>query len=190
MANIFDGNSVLNRNKIYEVPEGTVILKEGEINLDMYKILAGHAEMYTGYGTDGEVLIGMIGPGTCFGEFGILTGKPAIYTIITYSTVKLLRVTEGLMGQFIQENRDDILKIMKNMATNMMRMQHQINQLSEELMIKKQEEEAAKLAMPDIKAAEKEYFDNIRKQQREELRKYALYQSEKTEDEGPKMRFL
>ena len=39
MANIFDGNSITNRNKIYEVPEGTMILKEGEINLDMYKIL-------------------------------------------------------------------------------------------------------------------------------------------------------
>lgn len=190
MANIFDGNSILNRNKIYEVPEGTMILKEGEINLDMYKILSGHAEMYTGYGTENEILIGMIGEGTCFGEFGILTGKPAIYTIITYSKCKLLRVTEGLMGQFIQENRDDILKIMKNMATNMMRMQHQINQLSEELMIKKQEEDAEKLGESDVTMTEKEYFDNLRKQQREELRKYALYQSEKTEGEGPKMRFL
>ena len=53
-----------------------MILKEGEINLDIYKILLGHAEMYTGYGTDNEILIGMIGLGTCFGEFGILTGKP------------------------------------------------------------------------------------------------------------------
>ena len=189
MANIFDGNSITKRNKIYEVPEGTMILKEGEINLDMYKILSGHAEMYTGYGTENEILIGMIGPGTCFGEFGILTGKPAIYTIITYSSVKLLRVTEGLMGQFIQENRDDILKIMKNMATNMMRMQHQINQLSEELMIKKQEEEATDIPTSNAKR-EKEYFDNLHKQQRDELRKYALYKSEKTDGDLPKMRFL
>ena len=52
MANIFDGKSVLNRNKIYEVPEGTTILQEGEVNLDMYKIIQGHVEMYTGYGTE------------------------------------------------------------------------------------------------------------------------------------------
>ena len=89
--------------------------------------------MYTGYGTPNEVLIGLLGPGTCFGEFGILTGQPAIYTIITYSKTKILRVTEGLMGDFIQENKDDILQIMRNMATNMTRMQHQINQLSREL---------------------------------------------------------
>lgn len=189
MANIFDGKSIVNRNKIYEIPEGTMILKEGEINLDMYKILSGHVEMYTGYGTDNEILIGIIGAGTCFGEFGILTGKPAIYTIIAYSKVKLLRVTEGLMGQFIQENRDDILKIMKNMATNMMRMQHQINQLSEELMLKNQEE-IEQQEISDDNMSETEYFEQLHKRQRDELRKYALYQSEKTDDDMPRMRFL
>ena len=119
MSNIFDDKSIYNRNKIYEIPPDTMILREGEINLDMYKIVSGHVEMYTGYGTPNEVLIGLLGPGTCFGEFGILTGQPAIYTIITYSKTKILRVTEGLMGDFIQENKDDILQIMRNMATNM-----------------------------------------------------------------------
>lgn len=133
MNNIFDDKSIYNRNKIYEIPPDTMILREGEINLDMYKIVSGHVEMYTGYGTPNEVLIGLLGPGTCFGEFGILTGQPAIYTIITYSKTKILRVTEGLMDDFIQENKDDILQIMRNMATNMTRMQHQINQLSREL---------------------------------------------------------
>ncbi|SFI22649.1 Cyclic nucleotide-binding domain-containing protein [Pseudobutyrivibrio sp. OR37] len=133
MENIFDDKSIYNRNKIYEIPADTMILKEGEINLDMYKIVSGHVEMYTGYGTPNEVLIGVLGPGTCFGEFGILTGQPAIYTIIAFSKTRILRITEGLMGDFIQENKEDILHIMRNMATNMTRMQHQINQLSKEL---------------------------------------------------------
>ncbi len=51
MGNIFDEKSIVNRNKIYDVPEGITILTEGEINLDMYKIVSGHVEMYTGYGT-------------------------------------------------------------------------------------------------------------------------------------------
>ena len=133
MRKIFDEKSIVNRKKIYEVPAGTTILKEGEINLDMYKIVSGYVEMYTGYGTDNEILIGILGPGICFGEFGILTGEPAIYTIITYSDTKMLRVTEGLMGEFIEDNRDSIIQIMRNMANNMLRMQHQITQLSEEL---------------------------------------------------------
>ena len=133
MARVFDEKSILNWNKIYDVPEGTMILKEGEKNLDMYKILSGHVEMYTGFGTDNEVLIGVLGPGACFGEFGILTGKPAIYTIIAYSKLKIYRITEELMQDFMKDNPESVLQIMKNMAGNMMRMQHQINQLSEEL---------------------------------------------------------
>ena len=133
MVKEFDENSVTIRNQIYDVPQGMTILKEGEINLDMYKILKGHVEMYTGYGTENEVLLGLLGPGTCFGEFGILTKKPAIYTIIAYSNLKILRVTEELMMDFMKANPENVLQIMKNMANNMMRMQHQIGQLTTEI---------------------------------------------------------
>ncbi len=133
MKRVFDEKSVTIRHMIYEIPAGTVILSEGEINLDMYKLMSGHVEMYTGYGTDTETLIGMLGPGACFGEFGLLTGKPAIYTIITYDAVKVLRVTEEMMSEFMIENQDSVMQIMRNMANNMLRMQHQISQLCEEL---------------------------------------------------------
>ncbi len=133
MKREFDEKSVTIRNMIYEVPQGTTILSEGETNLDMYKIMSGHVEMYTGYGTENEVLIGMLGPGACFGEFGLLTGKPAIYTIITYDTTRILRITEELMSDFMMNNQDSVLQIMRNMANNMLRMQHQITQLGEEL---------------------------------------------------------
>ena len=177
MSNIFDDKSIYNRNKIYEIPPDTMILREGEINLDMYKIVSGHVEMYTGYGTPNEVLIGLLGPGTCFGEFGILTGQPAIYTIITYSKTKILRVTEGLMGDFIQENKDDILQIMRNMATNMTRMQHQINQLSREL--EEVTENRTKTDTADNKddrVIEILRSDNL---QKDNLRNYALNTPEK-----------
>ncbi|WP_458457846.1 Crp/Fnr family transcriptional regulator [Pseudobutyrivibrio sp.] len=177
MSNIFDDKSIYNRNKIYEIPPDTMILREGEINLDMYKIVSGHVEMYTGYGTPNEVLIGLLGPGTCFGEFGILTGQPAIYTIITYSKTKILRVTEGLMGDFIQENKDDILQIMRNMATNMTRMQHQINQLSRELEeVTENRTETDTSDNKDNSVIEILRSDNL---QKDNLRNYALNTPEK-----------
>lgn len=177
MSNIFDDKRIYNRNKIYEIPPDTMILREGEINLDMYKIVSGHVEMYTGYGTPNEVLIGLLGPGTCFGEFGILTGQPAIYTIITYSKTKILRVTEGLMGDFIQENKDDILQIMRNMATNMTRMQHQINQLSRELEeVTENRTERDTADNKDDSVIEILRSDNL---QKDNLRNYALNTPEK-----------
>ena len=181
MVKEFDENSVTIRNQIYDVPQGMTILKEGEINLDMYKILKGHVEMYTGYGTDNEVLLGLLGPGTCFGEFGILTKKPAIYTIIAYSNLKILRVTEELMMDFMKANPENVLQIMKNMANNMMRMQHQIGQLTTEI---------AELSN-DLNNSENYKTSDMIKNM---LRSYAIYDNNSSDDEqtdnGPGMKYL
>ena len=119
--------------KMIKLPEGTVILKEGELNLDMYKIINGHAEVYMGYGTDRETLIGIIGPQACFGEFGMLLEKPAIYTVIAYSEILILRITKGEMGDFVQQNHKSIIDIMENMARTMMTMRTQIDLLINDL---------------------------------------------------------
>lgn len=134
---VSEAYSIKNQNRIIDIPEGLTILREGEINLDMYQIVQGHVEMYTGHGTSEEVLIGILGPGACFGEFGLLLQKPAIYTIIAFSDVKLLRVTGGYLDDFVKEYPDSVIHIMKNMANMMMTMQHNINQLSNELEIMK-----------------------------------------------------
>ncbi|ADL34166.1 cNMP binding domain-containing protein [Butyrivibrio proteoclasticus B316] len=181
MVKEFDENSVTIRNQIYDVPQGMTILKEGEINLDMYKILKGHVEMYTGYGTENEVLLGLLGPGTCFGEFGILTKKPAIYTIIAYSNLKILRVTEELMMDFMKANPENVLQIMKNMANNMMRMQHQIGQLTTEI---------AELSN-DLNNSENYKTSDMIKNM---LRSYAIYDNNSSGDEQtdnvPGMKYL
>ena len=121
------------KKHIYVIPAETMIIKEGETNLDMYKILEGNVEIYTGYGTENEKILGILGKGDCFGEFGLLLKKPAIYTAVAYSDLLLCRVTEEDIGTFIQENHTSILQMMRSMANTMMIMQHQINQLSEEL---------------------------------------------------------
>ena len=119
--------------RIVEFAEGTIILKEGEINLDMFKIIKGNAEVYVGYGTKQETLIGIIGPQACFGEFGLLLHKPAIYTVIAFSDIFAMRITEGEMGDFVQENHKNIIDIMRNMANTMMTMSLQIKLLLEEI---------------------------------------------------------
>lgn len=131
--NVYDAYSIKNQAKIITVPAGITILSEGEVNLDMYKLITGHVEMYRNYGTENEVLIGLLGPGACFGEFGLLLGKPAIYTIISYSEIKLLRVTQESLDDFVKENQQCIVHIMKNMASMMMAMTQNLTQLSNEL---------------------------------------------------------
>ena len=138
---------------IVSFPAESLILQEGEVNLDMYKILQGKAEMYMGYGTDKEVLLGIIGPGACFGELGLLLQAPAIYTVIAYTDVYAIRVTEDRLGNFIQENHSSTLQIMKNMANTMAIMQHQILSLSDELNTYTQKED------DNLTAVKKELFE-------------------------------
>lgn len=160
----FDGYSVRNKNKLIDVPEGMVILKEGEVNLDMYKLVEGNVEMYVGYGTEDEILVGILGPGACFGEFGLLLKKPAIYTIVSFSPVKIIRVTEGTMGDFVAENHDCIVRMMKNMAGMMLNMTLNIQQLRQELDEKDaQLSEGVSVKQSSSELAQAEMKDALRK---------------------------
>ncbi len=173
--NIFDAYSIANQRQMMEIPEGVVLLKEGELNLDMYKVIEGHLEMYIGYGTNNEVLLGILGPGACFGEFGILLKRPAIYTIVTYSNVKLIRVTEGAMGDFVQENSDSIITMMRNMAGMMMSMQQNISQLSNEMDELFKENLELKHAVREINQEAPIPKDNVKPMDKKEmLKKYYI----------------
>ena len=121
------------QSMLLTVPEGIVILKEGEVNLDMYQIVEGHVEMYTGYGTENEVLIGILGPKALFGEFGLLLKQPAIYTIVAFSDVRILRIPNGDLGDFVANYPDSTVHLLQSMAGMMECMQHNISQLSGEI---------------------------------------------------------
>ncbi len=129
--------------KMVMFPENSMIIREGEINRDMFKMIQGHAEVYVGYGTRQETLIGIIGKQTCFGEFGLLLHKPSIYTIVAYSDVYVLRITEEDLGDFIRENHKNIIDIMRNMADTMMTMRFQIDQLLKEIEAGKKPDESS-----------------------------------------------
>ncbi len=135
--------------KLTRLPEGTIILTEGEVNLDMYKIIDGHAEVYMGYKTEKETLIGIIGPQACFGEFGMLLKKPAIYTVVAYSEILLLRITADELGDFVSQNQKNIIDIMRNMANTMLTMRTQIDLLLNDL------EEGRKLDEKEVHDIEK-----------------------------------
>ena len=119
--------------KLLKCKADEVVLQEGDISTDLFKILHGHVELYLGYGTENEVLLGILGTGSCFGEFGLLLQKPSPYTVVAYSETTLYRIGEDKVCEFVRDNQIYILNMMKNMANTMITMQSHINQLSEEL---------------------------------------------------------
>ncbi len=116
-----------------QIPAGTVILTEGEVNMDMYKILSGSVEVYSGYGTDKEAILGILSKGSYFGEIGLLSQKPAIYTVIAYSDVLVMRVTMEEIDGYIKNNHHDILAIMQHMAEAMYNMKYSMDMVLEDV---------------------------------------------------------
>ncbi|MCR5671520.1 MAG: cyclic nucleotide-binding domain-containing protein [Butyrivibrio sp.] len=118
---------------LMQVPEGTIILKENEVNLDMYKIVNGCVEVYSGYGTDKEALLGILSKGKYFGEIGLLAQKPAAYTVIAYNDVLIQRITMNDIDSYIKNNHHDILQIMMHMAEAMYDMKYSLDLFMDDL---------------------------------------------------------
>ena len=130
-------------SKFVRYKAGDIILKEGEQSSEMYKHIQGHVELYAGFETPLESILGVLRTGSCFGEFGLLLKKPAIYTAMAYDEVTLLRITEEDLGDFIHDNHKNIIDIMRNMANSMMSMRFQIDLLLKEIDGGKKPEEDA-----------------------------------------------
>ena len=121
------------KDKVFVAPEGMKIVVEGQADSHMYIILSGRAEMYTGYGTDEEKLVDKYGTGGCFGAYGMLTKRPDIYTVVAKTDMKLIRLQEGDMVDFIKNNETTVLSVMKGMGKDMLRMKEMYGNLNNEL---------------------------------------------------------
>ena len=126
-------NTVIGHAKFLQVPADTVIIREGEMNAEMYKIISGRAICNINYGTDDEYLLGSLNDGKTFGEYSLLTDNPGIYTVTAYSDMLLLRISRSDFESFIQMNAANSVNIMRNMAVMMNTMKVNINMLNEEL---------------------------------------------------------
>lgn len=112
---------------LMKIPEGTVIIREGEVNMDMDKIISGNAEIYTGYGTDKEAILGIVSKDDYFGEMGLLTQKPAIYTVVAFNDMAVMRITLADIDEYIKSNHHDTFVIMKKMAESMYNMKYSMD---------------------------------------------------------------
>ena len=106
----------VDKANIIRFSEDEIVLREGEINKDIYKIISGHAVYYFNYGTDRELVVGGLKEGNMFGEYSLLTGKPGIYTVVAESELLLLRVSWSEIEKFVSMDSSNFKDIMSHMA--------------------------------------------------------------------------
>lgn len=124
----------MNRMNIRMFRENEVVIQEGTSNTEMYKIVSGNAAIYLGYGTESEYLVGVLTEGRCFGEIGLLTGKPSPFSVIALNDLMLLGINANDFSGFIAEEPDKAAEIMKSLASTVVTMSTNINMLKEEML--------------------------------------------------------
>lgn len=119
--------------KLRKFRAGDIIMREGEVYEEMYKVVSGSVEVYIRYGEKDEHLIGIYSKSKCFGELNVLSDQAAIYTVIAYDEVLLLRITKEYLEEFIRNNPRNAIDIMKNMVHTTAVMQKNISLLLDDL---------------------------------------------------------
>ncbi|MCI8772177.1 MAG: cyclic nucleotide-binding domain-containing protein [Lachnospiraceae bacterium] len=134
-----------------------IIIKEGEIYEEMYKIISGSVAVYLRYGEKEEHLIGIYSKSKCFGETHVLSSQPSIYTVVAYDEVLLMRITKDSLEEFVRNNPRNAIDIMRNMVHTNMLMQKNINLLLDDM---NEKQDINKRRTEDIKNKIKQYSIN------------------------------
>lgn len=110
-----------------------VIIREGEVYTEMYKVLSGKVAMYMHYGEENQYLIGVITDQRCIGDVSLLTNSPSPYTVVAMSNVMLMRIKNTQFEEFIVNNTKNAVDIMKNMAGMIVELHKDIDLINDEL---------------------------------------------------------
>jgi len=84
------------------IPEGGVIVREGEPGDYFYIIIRGAARVSHKMG-DSTINLALMHSGDYFGEWSILTGAPRAATVSAMNRVDMLRIERSIMLKFIQQ---------------------------------------------------------------------------------------
>lgn len=122
----------MDTRKVIKYSADELIIREGEIEPDMYKILLGKAVCYFGYGTDDELPVATLKEGRTFGEYSLLTGKPETYTVVAFTDLLVMKIGPDDFTKFIEMNASNAVEIMRNMASMIGVLKANIDMLKDE----------------------------------------------------------
>jgi type IV pilus assembly protein PilB len=86
-------------------PANTIVVKEGAPGDSMFIIREGEVQVRRRTDTSGtEQFIAALGEGACFGEIGLLTGRPRSATVATVCTTEVFVLEKGDLQRVMKEN--------------------------------------------------------------------------------------
>lgn len=122
-----------NTSRMQNYTEDSIILQEGELRDEMYKIVSGKVAVYLNYGEENEYLLGILGEQQCFGELGILCKQPSLYTVVAVYDVLIMRIGIDEFDDFLQNNSKNTIDMLRMLAWSMMNLKCNLDLVLEEL---------------------------------------------------------
>ena len=119
--------------RMQRFPEDSVIIREGEVRNEMYKIVSGKAAVYINYGEKNEYLLGILSEQQCFGELGILCHQPSIYTVVAVYDVLVMRISINEFDSFLLNNNKNAVDIIRNLSWCVTNLKGNLDLVLEEL---------------------------------------------------------
>lgn len=120
-------------SRMQKFPEDSIILREGELRDEMYKIVSGKVAVYINYGKENEYLLGILGEQQCFGELGILCRQPSMYTVVAVYDVLAMRISLDEFSGFLKNNNKNAINIIRNLSWCMINLKGNLDLVLDEL---------------------------------------------------------
>ena len=107
---------------------GDVIIKEGESGNTFFQLLEGKVAVYKNYDMDDQVQIAILEQGQYFGEMAVIENYPRNSTVVAEGDVTVLEIAAGELNDYISQNPDNIIEIMKLLGSRVKSMTDDYNE--------------------------------------------------------------
>lgn len=107
--------------KNLNVKANEIVFKQGDASDCMYLVKSGLVGVYVNYGKGERDQIAVLGKGKFFGEMGVIDNQPRSAEIVAIDNCELIEIKAEDFPQFVAENTDDVISMMKNLSLRLRR---------------------------------------------------------------------
>lgn len=113
---------------VIEVPEGTVLFREGEEGSNMFVVKSGRVRLRKRvHNTD--VVVDELSAGAFCGELALINDQPRPVTATVIEEASLLRIGADQFEKMVRKNEDIALRMLKKMGQRLTQAQYRVSNL-------------------------------------------------------------
>ncbi|HEY5239147.1 MAG TPA: cyclic nucleotide-binding domain-containing protein, partial [Rhizomicrobium sp.] len=133
-----------------ELPQGTVLMRQGDLAASMFIIMEGAASITISGANNGLHEVAVSATGDVVGEMSLMTGSPRTATVTALTRLRVLEITKGQI--------EDLLKVspelLQRFSTVLGKRQRELDELTQRVSLSKNVE-------ADLMSRMRSFFSNV-----------------------------